>query len=353
MYRKSGIGLIAVSLLFAGCGGGDDSTSLPITDPNAPAAMATTDNADIVVSYVLAKTGNINLDPTGSLPRSAAPVSSENSGLVTKLDKIGNITKHYTELARDSRPATSVPQDARASGAVTVPCGVSGTISLVYNYSDPYQNTVGDSISMSFASCIESTYDPDLMVYVNEMLDGSLSMTITSVGADPYNDFTANVTYTNLTVVDLDSGDRDAISGNFTAALSGDGYTTDLHETLTGSSITLTESTGGVIQTEILSNFSMAITTSYTTNTVTRDYDLTVNSTEIGGIITINTVTPFVSDMTAGAFPTAGQMVISATSGAKVRVTAQPDGTNVFIEYDIDPIDGTYETSVTKTWSSL
>lgn len=353
MYRKSGIGLIGASLLLlAGCGGGDDSASLPITDPNAPAAMATTDNANIVVSYVLSMTSNTDLDPTGSLPRSAAPVSGEGSGLATELDMIGDIAKRYTDLARDSKPTTGVPKQARASVSVTLPCGVSGSVTMVYNYSDPYQDTVGDNFSLSFAACTESTYDPNLMVYVNEMLNGALGITLTSIGADP-DTFSADYVYTALSVTNVDNGDSAMLTGGYAGDFSGDGYTAVQQSTLSGGSLTLTDTTGGVSQTHIMSNFSLASSTSYTTNTYTRDYDFTVNSTEIGGTITVNTVSPFVSTLTTGSYPTVGQMVISASSGAKVRVTAQPDGTNVFIEYDINPIDGTYEASVTKTWSSL
>ena len=84
----------------------------------------------------------------------------------------------------------------------------------------------------------------------------------------------------------------------------------------------------------------------------TYDHDFTIASEAVGGTIMVETLEPLYQTSNDN-HPTAGEFVVTGDAGAKVNLTAQPDGTSVYIEYDINPVDGVYESNATLLWDNL
>jgi hypothetical protein len=116
-----------------------------------------------------------------------------------------------------------------------------------------------------------------------------------------------------------------------------------------GNSITTSDS--GVVETLTSYRYDMEA------NDISGDYSLdmqgTINSTEIGGSVSFDTLTTFTgNDYVANSNPTAGVLLITGTDNSQARVTAMSDGINVQIEIDADG-DGLYETTTMTTWTEL
>lgn len=87
------------------------------------------------------------------------------------------------------------------------------------------------------------------------------------------------------------------------------------------------------------------------TNSVTFSNDFTLDSTRIGGAVTVDTLKEFVIDYSAEIYPHQGQIHVVGATGSQLLFTVL-DNANVLIEVDADG-DGVYQTQIPTTWAAL
>ncbi|MCU7906806.1 MAG: hypothetical protein KZQ76_13380 [Candidatus Thiodiazotropha sp. (ex Epidulcina cf. delphinae)] len=220
-------------------------------------------------------------------------------------------------------------------------CANGGSVGLAGNVNNLNVLTAGDSLTLSFHDCPVG----------GSVTNGAMSLTVTRItpnfaGNPPYT-LGLEVVLTNLSVNDgglvaTGSGDMSMLltvdsAGNESMVLAGDSLTT---------------SASG--QAETLSNYRYEITI----NDFTGNYSLSLLSTfagtEIGGSVSVTTITPFTgNDFVGAGDPTAGQLhVTTSIDGSQLWLIAQPDGINVQIDIDTDG-DNSVDSTVMTTWAEL
>ena len=291
------------------------------------------------------------MEINGTTSLSSLPVGiilSAESASVSPSD-IGITAKQLADRAL-GMDATTPNTLVGVTSTLSVDCDLytnntTGTISLTADLANENYPSVGDTISMSFNNCYSAVN--------TNLMNGVLSVTITNIiSVNPDNtlgDYSASLDISNLKSTDTPTGNYSAVDGLISATFTGDGINTPAVTSASGSSYTVEIMTANVTQTVIYSNFSL-IDTEWLDGSLSIDHDYTISCACIGGSIVVEMVTPF--KVVPGNKPSEGVLVVTGAGDAKVRVTAQPDATNVFIEYDLDGIPG-YEGSMTKTWDTL
>ncbi len=344
MYKQAAIFLLSSSLFMAGCGGGsgDDSSTSPPSDAVVISDQTTADN---IVNTIL------GMETNGTTSLSSLPVGialSTESPSVNPSD-IGITAKQLADLAL-SMDTTTPNTFAGVTSTFSIDCDLytnntTGTISLTANVANDSYPSVGDTISISFNNCY-SAVDTNLM-------NGALSLTITKIiSVNPDNtlgDYSASLDISNLKSTDTLTGNYSAVDGLLSATFTGDGTNTPAVTSASSSSYTVETMTANVTQTVIYSNFSL-VDTEWLDGSLSIDHDYTISCACIGGSVVVEMVTPF--KLVPGNNPSEGVLIVTGAGGAKVRVTALSDATNVFIEYDLDGESG-YELNTTKTWDTL
>ncbi len=369
MFKQAGISLISASLLLAGCGGGSSSTSdsgLTYDGPTAAVVISSTTEADTLAGTIMSmETDSSSLLGDATSLAMGVSVSSDASGSID-LDSIGDITRRLSKrvIAIEPSPTmlagvtqTSTDQCDPYNSSVG---SVTATVTLSnYNDVDGWTPTNGDSFSMRFSNCFmldlaqSAPVDPN----VGELLNGSMSLVFTDVSlfnpAAINPAFSASYSFSNISALSTGTGDKDWLHGGFTASFSGDGTTTPLQFTFSGSSLIVQHLSGGITESAQLSSFSF-VDIAGTDNSFSFDHDYTIASTEIGGSVTVDTVSAFViPDIYIYTYPNSGQIIVTGANNAKVSLTAQANGVDVLLDYDLDG-DGTYETvNVQTTWFAL
>jgi hypothetical protein len=121
---------------------------------------------------------------------------------------------------------------------------------------------------------------------------------------------------------------------------------------LTSNGVTRTRALNQLQETFRMNQFALDGT--YSQNNSTKEHTINglMSVDRMGGAANIATVTPFISSNTySSTYPNVGIATIKGKTGT-IRITAQSDATNVFIELDAND-DGTYESSQTMTWTAL
>ena len=106
---------------------------------------------------------------------------------------------------------------------------------------------------------------------------------------------------------------------------------------------------------ENLGNFSFSTTIDQTTSGTSNSVSFMFTSDEIGGTVSVTTLTPF--ETTPGrTFPHAGAIQITGVAGSTIRVTVNGDETGptpqVTIQLDANG-DGVFELTVDRNWSDF
>jgi hypothetical protein len=328
------------SIWLSGCGGGggggatitSSPTGVGYDGPTEPVAMSDQAAAEPIAAATIATAINLDL---GTLP---ALQATDNA---PSLLDLADITKGMIKRSQSLAATADGAALAGVTQSDTFDCGASGTVTVTQTAADPAAATPGDTITLVFNSC------NDGFGYVTS---GSFGMVLL-VYTDSFN-MSVKVNYGNFKQTSTSSSDYFLLNGGFTMALSENTSTSEDVIAITGDALLAEESFGGVVSQEALSQFSLVDSYNWSNDTFATDRDFTFYSTDIGGSLTVETTTPFVI-ASGNAYPSAGQLVITGAGNAKVRVTAQSDATNVFIEYDVAPADGTYESNQTVTWSYL
>jgi hypothetical protein len=321
--------LAVPALVIAACGGGGGdgggttTTGVSVTDTNAKAVSA----------EVLESSETVQGTTAGPAILTGVSVSAPASNFNYPAFVVQQLTKVQ---ALGGVPSTAL------SGVFTtrtIGCSTSGEWTI--SGSDPDNSgdviTVGDTINISFSNCVEDGVS----------VDGSISMAITQLstgftGAPPYT-LGVDTTLTNLSV--NVGGHSATSSGDMTMLIEEDGSNNETYE-LSGSS--LTSLVAG--QTVTLTNYRYDFSLNESTGAYSYSLLGTLAKAAIGGSVSFTTITPLTG--TDPNDPTVGELHITGANGSQAWVTADPDGTRVFIDVDVDG-DGAAETQITTSWSEL
>ena len=323
--RKIFVCLLAmgVTALLGACGGGGGGDpwnySPPVgTAPTTPIAITTVNSQDVAseayTSFAVSQSGTAFTSSQAGAPTSPTPVGVQTTSSVSLLDA----TRKVLEIYNPRQPQI-------VSGAV-MSCDV-GTIT----YPDSEFGII------SFNSC-------DLGGIV---FNGQIRFTGTATATS----FNGSLTYNNFSVSENDVVLL-SIHGQMNIVAS---YTTgDESGTYSGSLLATTF--GDEVIDLVDFDFSYSINGA---NETTASMTYTVNSTLLGGSVTVATTTPL-QYYPGYDHPYAGVIVITGAGDSKVRMTVD-GGPNVYGEiYDTVTIDtdsdgdGNYDNgTINRTWAQL
>ena len=316
---KLGRSIVLLSALtMAACGGGggaeftppQTSTPLVITAANGQSATLAaweSANASIDVADLIGNSGFIS---TGQLK----PELVATNTLVNVVQKI-------------------------PFGPTTLPCQVSGSISISGDLADPITPalTAGDVINVDADNCDDG---------LGEVIDGLLAFSVGAFEGDLLSglyDLTMSMTMTSFSV--QTASDLLTSSGDANVSLN----------TLTAPSVSaqvsgVSLSTQSNTTSETLSNFSSAQTVD--AGQTPAPYSLTssgtLDSSRLSGVVTYSTPVTFQGFDTG--YPQTGELLVTG-DGSSARLIAL-DAVNVRIEIDSND-DGTVDTVIDTTWAEL
>ena len=328
------------TFLFAltACGGGSDGAlpaSPPASPPPPPSAMLVIDDTNAKEAVRVAYGASVDSMSSGDQVGGAGIAGTPGGGF----QKPGAEQIMAGTLAKF---AAKVPL-----GPDTYDCGIDpgfGTQTISGEIADPFSLlegalSPGDQINVDFMNCDEG---------LGEVLNGRIEMTVVSFSGDLL------VSAAYLMVMDVDLIDFEVSSNAGTILSNGDSrVTVDTTGTplvamsISGSTLT----TVTTASTEVLTNFSTAQTVD--TSVFPEPYTLTssgnVDSTQLDGSIRYST--PVTFQGAGGAYPFAGELLVTGANNASVRLIAL-DATNVSIQTDADG-DGNVDTTEDTTWDDI
>ena len=213
-------------------------------------------------------------------------------------------------------------------------CIDGGSYSLVWDDADDdLTDSAGDSYSTVYSNCIEA----------GVTTNGAVSATLASFSGDLFGDYTMNATFAFDGLTLTYAGFTVSIDGTMGYSASLTGAISDA--TISIPSLTLSEPSGSVTIS------SATLQYSYNNNTAAYSYSVgaTLNSTAIGGQVTLSTIAPLSG--TGFGYPVSGSMRATGASNSSVTLTATGGG-NVRLDVDSDG-DGVIDSSSNTTWAAL
>jgi hypothetical protein len=313
---------LIAALAACGGGGGDSGGGSGSNPPPASQPVSiTSTNADDVAGVGFQSA--IGVVDSSSL----ATGSSASVALAARPKSV--LGKFTVGLTRTLLEAQQSP--ASVTSAVTVMSCPSGGSYTVNSADD------GSAYTVTYNDCY---FDPDYRV--------SGTVTVTGIAGDETS-FSATVSY-NLTI---------AVTGEPPLTYSG-GYSfqytdhgTTVTATISGSNLTVSDGTNTIT----VSNYSFSYSENTQTGVTTTSANLTVASSELGGSVTIETLTPF-QTYSYASYPHAGVMQITGANGSRLRMTVNgnelyaPANQQVRLEIDANG-DGAYETTTFRSWAEI
>ena len=333
MY-KSGVCVMAVSLLVA-CGGGGGGSSEPLAQSATPLTI-TESNYVGVTQSVLEGTNDLNSLSSGSLSvLSGVQLEAQPVWLPAVVSQVKNIKN------------IQVPNGVHLVGVESgVPerCDISGTFtSTLTDQNGDGKPNEGDNVAITFNNCVNSdgTINGSLSAVIHTFVDGV---------ANANNEFDLSINLNNFSVV----------SGGSSTFASGDlrlkWVDSNNEETLnlSASKISSSSTVAGVTKSFGLSGFTATLIDGVNGDSQTYAGNLSMSAYE-NKRVSIETTDKWLFQNGA-EYPYRGQMVLTGQAGSKVRLTAQlftaASAPTVLLELDANG-DGTYEKSETRTWASL
>lgn len=321
--KSSPVSLIALSLLVAGCGGGDGSTfngappvgsSFPIDGNNAVAVTQLSWEAAVASGGLADLGGAAGLSgsaPNGSAIAERAP---RESGLL--FDVISAIP-----FGPDVFPCDGGTGAYTLSGDIAVP----GTL------------TPGDTFLIVYELCDEG---------FGEVIDGTVSLTVRDFAGDIFLGTYLLSMDANVDTLSVATA-SDTIVGNGDATITLDTTETPYIEArVTG--VVLTQDSPG--SSETLRNYSSAQTFDGNLSPAiyTMDASGTLESSQLPGDVVYSTVTTFAGN--EGEYPNTGVLLVRGDNSSARLIAV--DATNVRIEIDTNG-DGVPDETVNLTWAEL
>jgi len=281
IMRCAPVGCAPVLLLaLFSCGGGEGGGGSP--SPRPPVAV-TSSNAQAIASSVW-------LGHTVSTADQVLP------------DQVRDVLDVYFPLL-GLRPNT-LPLE--------IACWTSGMVTVDGSLADEEHPgmSAGDRVTALYHRCLQTHESP-----IRDMADGTLAIEVTSSTSAAR---TLSIRFDSLKV-----GISEALMftqvGEATITRSNDGSAASLSTDL------LTATGGGQIL--ILEDYLQSFAPGDTGNLLS--FRGTQSGGDIDGSVTFDTPTPF--HRPAGAYPDAGELVITGAAGSSVVVQAQPDGVRVLL----------------------
>jgi hypothetical protein len=216
-------------------------------------------------------------------------------------------------------------------------CTNGGSVRIRGDISNPVAS--GDYLNITFYNCNEG----------GVVFDGVFSLVFNNVPSDLINppipwELVASYSFDRLTT--SFSGGSILMHGGFTFTLGEDSADTG-HGRMQGNALYVRAGA----EEALLTNFDFWMSYDDFQSLGVMESDFTVASTELGGVITVNTTVPF-GQYSSNDYPHVGAMTISSATGATVWLTTV-DATQVFLEWDITaPFDGV-EGNATRLWAEL
>jgi len=331
MKKTLAITLLASTFTLAACGGGGDGDgdSTSTYSYTGPTAAVTLDSSNIGSIAANAMSSNEMLFDQGIPLVSVASISEETT------QSVFDATTDLLEIATNN--IQNINADSQlVSASATYSCADGGSVFYDGDISEFQDDTlsVNDSLSVTFNSCTEG----------GTTINGTMSLTVTSAEGDYVTPSgTWELGYTiSFNQLSIDGTSLLMHGGmSFTVGDDGSQYTS-----ISGSSLFVMSGT----QQALLSNFNMSVSVN-TSGDTTVNSDYTYAGTDIGGSITVDTTTPFFTSF-GNSYPETGEMIITGAGGATILVRAI-DATQVYLEWDIDPIDGNPDNNATIPWTQL
>jgi hypothetical protein len=329
--RTTALGL-GVALGLAGCGGGGGDAGAPMNTPQGNGLAISASNYTAVAQSAVSSMGFLG-DTSGLV--TGAEVASKPQFLPLVVDQ----AKRGLARLQGGGAVLSGVQTSEV-----VPCSQGGTLTLVIN--DVGNNgslDAGDGLTIDASACIEQGVKIQgrialqvqalTGVYDSSNYSATVQMTLTAFVATTGSDTAQGDGTITVTLARTPAGVTDIVLDVPTLTLSGTEAGQSYSTKLTGVHMALRNET-----------VSGAARTSLT-------YTGTLTSSAFGNRDVLISTPQTLVVQGSDAFPSSGQLMVSGSSGSKIRLTAM-NKTQVKLELDADG-DGAYETQATKTWLEL
>jgi len=318
-YASSLAVLTAVFVVGCGSSGGDSGPgNPPVTVPPADLAISSGNSMQVLqVAYLAASASG---DMAGLVTNTGI---SADPGSVAKVPLPG-------QLVKPMRTAVSnVP-----FGPETLPCDVSGTMTVSGNLANPLTLSANDTINMDADMCDDG---------LGEVIDGLISATVTAFTGDItsglYN-MTMRLDLTNLQVTTAE----DVLLSNGDVAVTLDATTPGyVAASVRGDAVTTSSNTSMETLYSYLS--SQTLDTRVSPSPYTTSASGTVDSSELGGVVEYSMFPMFQGF--DNDYPSSGELLVTGANGATVRLIII-DNVDIRIEFDSDgmaPPDETIDTT--------
>lgn len=312
---------VVTALIFAGCDGSSDggSSNPPVAAPPPDIALSSGNGMEVLqVAYSTASGAG---DMAGLVTNTG--ISAE-PGSIAKGPLPGQLTKPLTNAI------SRIP-----FGPETLPCDVSGSITVSGNLANPLTLSANDTINMDADNCDDG---------LGEITDGLIASLIRAFSGDIASglfNMTIRMDITNYQVttandVLLSHGDITVMLDNTTP-----GY---LSASVSANAMTTSSNTGS----ETLYSFMSAqtIDTRVSPSPYTMSASGTVDSSELGGVVGLST--PVMFEGFDNDYPSRGELLVTGEGGSTVRLITI-DNVDIIIEIDSDGMDPADET-INTTW---
>jgi hypothetical protein len=323
--------LLVVATLGACGGGGGSSTPTPAPNPAAPLVI-TSANMQDVASNAYSSTDLLAFQ---QIALAAGVVTSTN----TKFSIKNFVAAQVQQILQDGFAAQNV---AGAVVTTSKACVSGGTVTTSENDADgSLTPTAGDSVKLFFTNCLTAPGAPTI--------NGEMLTTFTKISGSgqPGTDVAVafNVLSTNLSFTTPTVG---SLMTNGTMSL--DVLTSPANSKITTAfampSFTLSLGAKSINFSNYLNNKIV----NTTTGAFTSSMQGVITDTELGGLVTLTTVSPFQGVIAANANPSTGKLKL-AGSNSTLFITAL-DSTYVNLELDNNN-DGVIDVTKKLLWGDL
>jgi hypothetical protein len=323
--KTARLSLILPLFLLAACGGGSDNGGNSNPPPRAGFGINAANGMHVSqVTY------------------QSASSSGEIAGLAGNSGLTGNNGGGLAKPGLAQAPAGSIGSVLQKVplGPTTLPCAVTGDVTISGDIADPLTLTAGDTIIVDYNNCddgvgevIDGTLDSVVDAFQGDVLGGAYDMTMTMELID--------FQVTSGTDVLLGNGDGTATINSLAAPY--------VEASVSGQSM-LSDLNGS---TELLTNYASAQTVNpgISPSPYTMTASGTLDSSQLDGAVTYSTETMFEGE--DANYPHVGAMLIVG-DGSSARMIAQPNAIDVVIEiYDNTAGTGTPTDIINTTWAVL